>query len=167
MNTFWTITGWPFFASPAPLSGVVPVAAKCDTSVRPCKIWRGRSSNGCTSTETTLTPLRRRRFCWLWVHRWPWSRWVWDFVKYACERESARACLISSEKVGCELELRNTENTFLQLELFILWHSCTRGYYFDLLPNAAVFVFTLLPPVVWYVRIPDPADGGICFPCYN
>lgn len=56
--------------------GVVPAGGRWDTSVRLCRTWRGRWSSGFTSTETTRTPPKRRKFCSLLALKWRWSRSV-------------------------------------------------------------------------------------------
>lgn len=56
--------------------GVVPAGGRWDTSVRLCRTWRGRWSSGSTSTETTPTPPKRRKFCSLLALKWRWSRSV-------------------------------------------------------------------------------------------
>lgn len=49
---------------PFSAAGLGRAAARCGTSGRRCRTWRGHSSSGSTSTVTTPTPPRPRRSCW-------------------------------------------------------------------------------------------------------
>lgn len=77
--TYSVVSGWHY--STCSSTEVVPAAVRCDTSVRHCRTWRGRSNSGSTSTETTPTPPRRRKSCWPSAHKWPWSRWVHSIAR--------------------------------------------------------------------------------------